>query len=128
MKTTIISTIFLLLLGFSTTTIFAQTCTPAPVGLVSWFAADGNALDSRSRSNGTLQNGATFAAGEVGQAFSFDGVDDQITVPHNANQNGGTNLTIEAWINPITLPHGGTILQKRSASNIGGCIVISISS
>ncbi len=29
-----------------------QVCSPAPVGLVSWYAADGNALDSRSRNNG----------------------------------------------------------------------------
>ncbi|MGH9947611.1 MAG: LamG domain-containing protein, partial [Pyrinomonadaceae bacterium] len=78
----------------------AQVCTPAPVGLISWWAADGNALDSRSRNNGALQNGATFTAGQNGQAFSFDGIDDHIVVPHNANQNMGDKITIEGWVNP----------------------------
>ena len=36
-----------------------QVCQPAPVNLASWYAADGNALDSRN--NGTLQNGAAFS-------------------------------------------------------------------
>lgn len=48
----------------------AQTCSPAPVNLVSWYSGDNNALDSRSRNNGTLQNGAAFAAGQNGQAFN----------------------------------------------------------
>ncbi len=36
-------------------------CTGTPVGLVSWWSGDGNSLDSRSRNDGTLSNGATFA-------------------------------------------------------------------
>ena len=40
-----------------------QYCTPAAVGMVSWWSGDGNALDARSRNNGTLQNGATFSTG-----------------------------------------------------------------
>jgi hypothetical protein len=99
------------------------TATVAPSGQVLWLAGDGDARDiSGNSSNGTLQNGAGFAVGKVGQGFSFDGVDDQITVPHNANQNTGSQIAIEAWINPTTLPHGATILQKRSASNIGGYV------
>jgi hypothetical protein len=100
----------------------AQTCAPAPVGLVSAWSGDGNALDARSRSNGTLQNGAGFAAGQAGQAFSLDGADDQITAPHNDNQMLGA-ITVEAWINPSTTPHGATIVQKRSASNVGGFVL-----
>ncbi|HEY0459455.1 MAG TPA: LamG-like jellyroll fold domain-containing protein [Pyrinomonadaceae bacterium] len=102
--------------------VLAQTCAPAPVGLISAWSGDGNALDARSRSNGTFQNGATLAAGQVGQAFSFDGADDQITAPANDNQNLGA-ITVEAWINPTTIPHGATIVQKRSASNVGGFLL-----
>lgn len=113
------------------TTIFnagtAGKCKPiattAPDNQVLWLAGDGDALDSSGASNGTLQNGATFQVGKVGQSFRFDGADDQITVPDNANQNGGSNLTIEAWINPSSLPHGGTILQKRTSGNIGGYVL-----
>lgn len=97
--------------------------TNSPNDHVLWFAGDGDANDSKGINNGTLQNGTGFSVGKVGQGFTFDGADDQVTIPDNANQNGGTNLTIEAWINPSSLPHGGTILQKRTSGNIGGYVL-----
>ncbi|HMT08604.1 MAG TPA: carboxypeptidase regulatory-like domain-containing protein [Pyrinomonadaceae bacterium] len=98
--------------------------TNAPDNQVLWLAGDGDALDSTGNgNNGTLQNGAAYAVGRVGQGFMFDGVDDHITITDNANQNGGTSLTIEAWINPTSLPHGGTILQKRTNANVGGYLL-----
>lgn len=97
--------------------------TNSPNDQVLWLAGDGDALDSTGINNGILQNGAGFAVGKVGQGFTFDGADDQLTIPDNSNQNGGTNLTIEAWINPSSLPHGGTILQKRTSGNVGGYVL-----
>ncbi len=39
----------------------AQTnCTPAPPGLVSWWRAEGNALDWVGGNNGTLEGDATY--------------------------------------------------------------------
>ena len=55
-----------------------DTCTPAPSGLVSWWRAEGDARDFWDGNHGSLQNGATFAAGKVGQAFSFDGINDYL--------------------------------------------------
>jgi hypothetical protein len=52
-----------------------QSCTPPPTGMVAWWLGDGNANDIQDGNDGTLQNGATFGTGEVGQAFSFDGTD-----------------------------------------------------
>jgi hypothetical protein len=51
-------------------------------------------------------NGATFAPGMVGQAFSFDGVDDYVSIPQSANLpvRGTNSFTIDAWVN-----HQGTI-------------------
>ena len=80
----------------------AQTCAPAPVGLISWYPAEGNALDSRSDNHGTLQNGATFAAGQNGQAFNLDGTDDFIRVSTNANLRPNV-WTLETWVNPRAL-------------------------
>ena len=94
-----------------------------PTGITAWYSGDGNTNDLQGANNALLQNGATYGNGKVGQGFQFDGVDDQISVPHNANQNGGSNLTIEAWINPTTLPHSGTILQKRTSGNVGGYLL-----
>ena len=104
----------------------AQVCTPAPVGLVSWFQADGNALDSRSRNNGILQNGATFAAGQVGQAFSFDGIGSQIVVADAANLSpqipANGELTVSAWVNLGALPStlSATVLSKGSGDANAG--------
>ena len=50
-------------------------------GQVSEWAGEGNANDSIGANNGTLQNGATATAtGRLGQALSFDGVDDFVNV------------------------------------------------
>src|SRR5208283_3804807 len=40
-------------------------CAPMQPGLVSWWAAEGNALDWLRTNNGVLQGGAGFASGEV---------------------------------------------------------------
>ena len=69
----------------------------APVGLVSWYSGDGNALDSRSRNDGTLQNGTTFAAGLVGQGFSFDGADDSLQI--NNGFMSASAFTFDFWLN-----------------------------
>jgi hypothetical protein len=76
----------------------AHTCVEPPSGLVSWWPGDGDADDIAGDNHGTLQNGATFAEGVVGQAFSFDGVDDFVSVPPAARQNIRQALTIDAWI------------------------------
>ncbi|MBI4451562.1 hypothetical protein HY642_06325, partial [Candidatus Woesearchaeota archaeon] len=63
-------------------------CVEPPSGMVSWWPGDNNANDIQDGNTGTLRNGATFAAGRVGQGFSLDGVDDFVSVQHNANLDG----------------------------------------
>jgi len=89
---------FVFMLGSHAT---GQTCVQAPSGLVSWWPGDGHANDIAGTNHGTLQNGATFATGLAAQAFSLDGVDDFVLVPHNANLafDNGQDFTIDAWIN-----------------------------
>jgi len=73
-----------------------------PPDKVSWWRAENNALDSVGGNDGTLRNGATFAAGEVGQAFSFDGINDDVFIPASGNLDVGlsSGFTIEVWVNP----------------------------
>jgi hypothetical protein len=45
-------------------------------------------------------NGATFAAGKVGQAFQFDGSNDYISAPDNGLPLGSEARTMEFWMQP----------------------------
>lgn len=78
---------------------FLLSCTECdPVG---WWQAEDNALDSADGNDGQLLNGTTFAPGQVGQAFSLDGIDDAIQVDEtSSNLDGFASLTISAWVNP----------------------------
>jgi len=92
----------------------AQVCTPPPANLVSWWPGDGNANDIVDGNPGALVNGATFAAGKVGQAFSFDGVDDFVTIGDPANLQITGDFTITAWINPNSVGRVHHILVRRA--------------
>lgn len=96
----------------SSMTAKGQTCQPAPVGLVSWYAADGNALDPRSRNDGTLQNGAAFGAGKNGQAFNLDGVDDYVEIADSPSLRPA-QFTLEFWVKPSVGSINHTILTKE---------------
>jgi len=71
-------------------------CTTPPDNMVSWWPGDGDANDIVDGNNGT-EYGATYAAGRVDQAFSFDGVDDYVEVPDADNLDVSNELTIDAW-------------------------------
>jgi hypothetical protein len=72
--------------------------------LVSWWSGEGNANDIVGSSQGTLLGEAEFASGRIGQAFSFDGVDDEISLVHASALNFGPDdsFTIAAWLKPST--------------------------
>ena len=70
-----------------------------PEGIVSWWRAEADAADLAGTNEGTLLNGVTFAAGQSGQAFRFDGVDDAIVTSATAVMNQ-LPLTLEAWVKP----------------------------
>jgi len=91
--------IMLLSLVFLSRAMQAPSCVAPPAGLVSWWPGDGNAFDIIDGNDGTLKNGATLAAGFVGQAFNFDGVDDYVEIPDSNSLDTGTQFTIDAWFN-----------------------------
>jgi hypothetical protein len=67
-----------------------------PEGLISWWRAENNALDSISTNHGVLTNGASFAVGNVGQGFALDGVNDYVHVPDSPNLRP-SSITLEVW-------------------------------
>lgn len=75
-------------------------------GLVSWWRGENNANDSIGGNNGTLQGGTTFVAGKSGQAFSFDGIDDFVSIPPTAGIIDNGPGTIELWFKANAVPSG----------------------
>ncbi|MEW6208225.1 MAG: LamG-like jellyroll fold domain-containing protein [Acidobacteriota bacterium] len=94
-----------------------DTCVPPPSGLVSWWPGDGDANDIEDSNNGTLLGGAAFAAGHVGQAFSFDGVNGRVLVPSAANLDLQQAFTIDTWVNFADLNSAHCIVCKGTVNN-----------
>lgn len=72
-----------------------------PSGMVAYWKLDEtsgtNAADAFGRNNGILVNGPVWTSGIVGNALSFDGVDDYVNIPNSAGIAPGS-FSIEAWV------------------------------
>jgi len=103
----------------SNATLTLVSCTPPSSGLVDWWPGEGNAIDIAGSNNGTLTNGVSFAVGEVGQAFSFNG-SDYVSIPDSPSLDQfTTNITIELWLKSNQSganPNWGGIFTKGNAS------------
>jgi hypothetical protein len=74
-------------------------CVPAPSGLMSWWKGEDDTLDQTGTNNGTVYGSPmSYAPGEVGQAFYFDGGGGSILEVGDATNLELQNLTIEGWI------------------------------
>jgi Concanavalin A-like lectin/glucanases superfamily/CARDB len=96
------------------TPIVAQVCVPAPAGLIAWWPGDGDTADIAGGNDGTLQDGATFVAGHVGEAFHFDGVNDSVVVPDAPDLAFGTgDFTIAFWVKFDELNNNDTGMMSK---------------
>ena len=108
--------ILAILLCFASFSIQAQsTCVAPPPGLVSWWPGDGNTNDLADDNIGTLQNGAAFATGKVGQAFSFDNVDDYVEFPTDGFVSSA--MTIDLWFNLTSWNGHDDLVQLSTDGN-----------
>ncbi len=103
----------------SPTSTVLPTCVPAPAGLVSWWAGEGNANDIVGTNHGTLQNGVTFAPGMVEQAFSFDGTASYVRIPDDPSLGPVNAMTLDAWIKPEAPLHTYAPIVKKAGNNSG---------
>jgi hypothetical protein len=103
----------------------SPSCVTPPSGLVGWWAAEGNALDSIGTNNGTLHNGVGFEfGGGVGWAFSFNGTNSYVGVPDSSALRLTNELTIEFWVKRQDLQANDAIVEKggdwtRGVQNYG---------
>jgi len=92
----------------------APVCAAPPAGMVGWWPGDGNANDIVGGNQGILQ-GATFATGEVGQAFSVaNGT--YVDVPNAAGLNPTNAITVDAWVNGTQFGSLAAMVKKADLS------------
>jgi len=87
----------------STGFVNVNPCIAPPEGLVGWWPAEGDANDLAGSNNGVLVNGATFAPGRSGLAFSLNGNSAYVDL---GRVSPGTRWSLEAWVNLSSVPSG----------------------
>jgi hypothetical protein len=92
-----LKTLALVAAGGLATQLASGQCVPPPPGLVAWWPGDGNANDIAQTNNGVLLDGATFAPGIIGQAFSFS-YGATVTFPTLTNLEPAVGITMMAWV------------------------------
>jgi subtilisin-like proprotein convertase family protein len=67
-------------------------------GIISWWRGENNTLDSLVINNGSPIGPVSYATGEVGQAFSFNGVSSYVQMANSPSLNPAGAFSIEGWI------------------------------
>ncbi|HWI56573.1 MAG TPA: LamG domain-containing protein, partial [Bacillota bacterium] len=87
-------------------------CVSPPAGILAWWAGEGSGADALGLNSGTLQGGVTFAPGQVGQTFVFNGTNSFLQVPDSRllspHVGPSGELTLEAWVLVPRLPRFDT--------------------
>jgi hypothetical protein len=96
---------------------------PDPTGLVGAYGFEETtgttATDSSGTANtGTLNGPTRTTAGKYGSALSFDGINDQVSIPDATTLDLASTLTLEAWVKPTTLTNFRTVLLKEHAGDL----------
>lgn len=94
--------------------LLVESCDPPPSGIISWWPGDDNAEDIIGGNNGVLENGVTFAPGEVGQAFDFNGANQYVQIPDSPSLRP-TSLTLECWFNASNNANGNLISKPAGS-------------
>jgi len=83
--------------------VMAQVPSYVPTnGLVGWWPFSGNANDASGNGNNGTESGTTLAQDRYSNnnsAYSFDGINDLITIPHSSSLSfTGSEITISYWV------------------------------
>ena len=91
--------------SFNVTT--AAAGDPDAIGLTAWWKGENNGYDTVGGNHGTLNGGVTYAAGRVGQAFSFDGSAQSVSIPTSSSLNIYGNHSVAFWVKFAANPPSG---------------------
>ena len=88
----------------------------APTGLVNWWPADGNAYDIFSTDNGIPGGGFSYAQGEIGRAFHFNGTSSSLTLATNISL--PVPWTVTMWVNRESTAQTSAALMSDGTNSI----------
>lgn len=99
-------------------TVAVTVANAAPTGLVAAYGFNGAAGstvgDSSGLANtGTISGATRTAAGRVGGALTFDGVNDSVTIPDATSLDLTGSFTLSAWLRPSTVSGWRTVILKE---------------
>ena len=104
--------------------------TPPTSGMVAWWKGENNTLDSVGTNNGTWVGTTSYASGEVGQAFNFNGAS-YVRVADSPSLRFTNTMTVEAWIylNTFSGANSREIVSKIGGPNLNqGAFTLSVDS
>jgi len=104
--------IFLLICIYAASTAQIPSYVPTN-GLVGWWPFNGNANDESGNGNNGTVNGATLTSdrfGNVGKAFSFNGLSDYIELGNIQGLNSNSGISMSIWINILNGNSSGAYL------------------
>src|ERR1700683_626004 len=95
--------------------------TVLPSGTVAYYpldtAAGTQAYDMSANANdGTLTGGPGWITGQIGDALSFNGASQYVTIPSSSSLNQTGDLTIEAWVNLTNYTNTNELVAKTVGS------------
>src|SRR5262249_29396871 len=100
----------------------SATPPPPPTGLVAAYGfseGSGNTTaDVSGNGNaGVLTNGTGWTSGKYGNAASFDGINDNVSIANSASLTLGSSGTIEAWVKLNAINRWNSVLAKGAVNN-----------
>lgn len=121
--------LFVALISVATAFVRAQTCTPVPPEVTSWWPFDETSgatahdLAGTAKNDGTHHGSVISAAGMVGGAACYNGIDTSTVVPNNpeidfpnhCEVDAGTSFTIDFWVKTDVSTGTDAILDKRES-------------
>jgi len=89
--------------------------------LVAYYDFDGPGMttlpdNSRYNNDGNVQQISGVVPGKVGNAFSFDGINDFVIVPNSSSLQTTLRMTVDCWVKPNSFPAAGKAAATGIAS------------